>query len=246
MKHIITEPLSDKEFNKISWLNHEINAIVLSIRPHLKFIPNLYSIYEDYVLLIPLAKTENINFTKNANSDLNLKTICDVDDPRPECDIKTHRSYVYEELPKKTYDMVNLVCNSGLRYKVYAKIDFDVFVDKAYFHDVMKFMIDNHKRKIFYGDPMNHNSATERMAMNGKFYAVTDTLFDELCGCDFTEREKGLEDSWFGETLGWCVDKKKYKKGEGMVLLKSDESKVIHKTYYNQNVGLKLGRFASK
>ncbi|PVU85726.1 hypothetical protein BB559_006850 [Furculomyces boomerangus] len=245
VKHIITQPLSDEEFDEISWYSTIKNAIILSIHPHLKFIPNLYSIYEDYVLMMPLAKTESIRFTKNANSDLNLKTICDADDPRPECDVKTHRNYVYEELPKKTFDMVNLVCNSGLRYKVYAKIDFDVFVNKAYFHDVMKFMIDNHKRKIYYGDIMDSNSASRRIAMNGKFYAITDSLFEELCKCEFKEKDKGLEDFWFGQVLGWCIDKKRFKKGEKMVLLKSDESKVIHKNLYDQNVGLKIGRFAN-
>ncbi|PVZ97697.1 hypothetical protein BB558_006335 [Smittium angustum] len=233
--------LDSLEFDKVSYRDITLNSNIAFIPRNKKL--DMEEIFHEYLIIIPLAKTESIVWLRNLYSDLNLKILCDVDDLRSGCDIRTKNAYTYDTLPLKTYDMMKILCHSKDRYKAIVKMDFDIFINKFYFYNILKFLIKNSSRKIYYGDPMISNRVMMDLSMNGKVYAFTNPVLRDYCSCDIKRPTSGgLEDLWFGNNLIQCINSKNYKnKNEELFLLFSKEHHIYHKSFENNNVKLNTG-----
>ncbi|OMJ28321.1 hypothetical protein AYI69_g2202 [Smittium culicis] len=212
------------------------------IKPPEKKRNSLIELKDDYLMMVPMNKNEDIEWVKNMYSDMNMVTICDSEDKRKGCDVTLKNSYPYEELPKKTLEMFQMLCRNQHDYKVYAKIDFDTFISKEYIYKVFKYMIDNYKKRIYFGDPMNKNDQGNGIAMNGKFYAFTSTVLADFCSCKVPVPSKGLEDMWFGTALSKCYQDKNIDASSQILYLKSKEDLIHHKEYKKKNVDFQIGR----
>ncbi|OMJ09935.1 hypothetical protein AYI70_g10639 [Smittium culicis] len=196
--------------------------------------------------MVPISTYEDPEWMKNVYSDLNFVTICDKGDNREFCDINTERTYDYQELPKKSFDIFNRICGYERQYKVIVKMDFDVFIGKSYLYEVFSFMVENHSMRIYFGDPMGQTTESKGTAMNGKIYAVTSNIISDYCSCNTPEPGKRLEDMWFGQTVVECVKKKGYKPEEQIIYYHSKENLIYHKRYKKNNVDLQAGRKIEK
>ncbi|PVZ97320.1 hypothetical protein BB558_006729 [Smittium angustum] len=233
--------LTSKEFSSLRIYNQKKKAIFIDIDVYRKHPFRLNEIRDDYQVYMPISRNESIEWTKNLNSDINLSVVCDKNDNRIGCDIRTHRNYDYKTLNYKTFDIIKTICKNPRKHKVYMKMDFDIFIDKQYINDVLSFMINNHKKRIYFGDPMANYNGKRKVAMNGKLYAITDTLMNDLCNCKIKTTRPGLEDYWFGRVLHKCLDKKKDKQNS-IVLFRSNEKLIIHKKLIENSVKLQVGR----
>ncbi|OLY81000.1 hypothetical protein AYI68_g4901 [Smittium mucronatum] len=213
------------------------------VRPPKRIPKTLLSFRNDYLALIPLSRNEDPSWIKNLYSDLNFVSICDKNDTRELCDMYSPRLYSYYELTKKTFDMFNFFCKSGAhkQYKVILKMDFDLFIDKKYLYEVLDYMVKNNDRRIYFGDPMIV-PGENGIAMNGKIYGVTSNIIDDYCSCSNPEPESGLEDLWFGYTIGNCIKGKKYSLKDGLLYYNSLEHFIFHKKYKWGNVNYSSGR----
>ncbi|PVU90338.1 hypothetical protein BB559_004686 [Furculomyces boomerangus] len=170
-------------------------------------------------------------------------TVCDKNDDRKECGTRTKDNYVFDTLPKKTFDMFNDIC-SNLNSRAYFKMDFDVMIDKEYMAKVIRHMVDNSEKRIYFGDPMTYEK-DRAVAMNGKIYGMTRKLMSDYCKCGVKRPNTGLEDIWFGFQISDCV-KKKFEGKVVYSLLNVDNSKLFHKNYTDKGVRLQLGRFVKR
>ncbi|OLY82755.1 hypothetical protein AYI68_g3116 [Smittium mucronatum] len=214
------------------------------IRPRKEFPPTLISFRDEYLALIPMSKNEDPLWIKNVYSDFNIVTVCDKNDKRNGCDIRTSRNYDYNQLPKKSYDMFNYFCRTRAhrKYKAIFKIDFDLFIDKQYFYKVVEYMVKNYDKRIYFGDPMGHSSDDSFIAMNGKVYGVTSNIISDYCSCRHYDPGNGLEDFWFGFTIGKCIKRKKYNVENSLYYYHSLEHLIYHKEYQRNNVNYRSGR----
>ncbi|OLY77972.1 hypothetical protein AYI68_g7991 [Smittium mucronatum] len=214
------------------------------IRPRKVLPPTLLSFRDDYLVLMPLSKNEDPVWSKNLYSDFNFVTICDKNDTRKDCDMHSPRLYNYYELPKKTFDMFNSFCETRAheQYKVILKMDFDIFIDKQYLYKVIDYMVENHNKRIYFGDPMGRSSDDNNIAMNGKVYGVTSNIISDYCSCTYRKPNTGLEDFWFGYAVGSCVKEKKYNVEDSLLYYHSLEHLIYHKKYQRNNVNYRSGR----
>ncbi|OLY80043.1 hypothetical protein AYI68_g5871 [Smittium mucronatum] len=204
---------------------------------------NEISLKSDYVILIPIAKTESIDFIKNIYSDMNIKFFCDADDTRENCDFRSESKYQYNTLTQKTFDMFNIICNNTLEYKTYLKMDFDAYIDKKYVNSALKLMIDNEEKHLYYGVLTdNHNV----YYMQGRFYGTTRRLLQDFCEIKDEVDFFYAEDVWFGNVTQ--IIRKKIREigtGKDLIFMGVDETKVIHKKFKDKGVYLHLGRHLS-
>ncbi|OLY77971.1 hypothetical protein AYI68_g7990 [Smittium mucronatum] len=214
------------------------------IRPR-KLLPStLVSLRDDYLAMIPMSKNEDPVWIKNLYSDFNIVTVCDMNDKRDGCDIRTSRNYNYHQLPKKTFDMFNYFCKTRAhrKYKAIFKIDFDLFIDKQYFYKVVEYMVKNYDKRIYFGDPMGHSSDDGNIVMNGKVYGITSNIISDYCSCEHSDPNNGLEDVWFGDALGFCIKRKKYNVEDSVFYYHSLEHLIHHKEYRRGNINYRSGR----
>ncbi|OLY84855.1 hypothetical protein AYI68_g972 [Smittium mucronatum] len=196
---------------------------------------------QDYLIMVPLSKVENIVFLRNFYSDLNLVVICDADDNREGCDYHLKGNYEYGTLGQKTFDLFDFACKNFPGYKLYAKMDFDAYLDKNYVHGVLKFMMDNIDKRIYYGNPyMKHEHMI--VFMGGNFYALNAPLMADYCSCKIPDPDMFFEDEWYGHVLTNCTRSIKDGKDHEIHYMYNNMDKILHKEYKAQGVHVKLGR----
>ncbi|OMJ15116.1 hypothetical protein AYI69_g8315 [Smittium culicis] len=212
------------------------------VKPYKKVRESLLELSRDVLIIVPIGKLDDPEWIKNVYSDLNVITVCDNDDSREICDVKLPRNYTYKQLPKKTFDTLNLICGSEKQYKVFMKMDFDIFIDKSYMYEVLEFMLENQFSRVYFGDPMEEEREYKGVAMNGKVYAVTSKIVSDYCSCNNRDPDEGYEDSWFGYVIGRCVLKQNLALKDQTIHLHSKEQLIYHKNYINDSVNLFIGR----
>ncbi|PVU95738.1 hypothetical protein BB561_001650 [Smittium simulii] len=209
---------------------------------------NLYSdrrlteLEEKYLIYMPIAKYESIDWVKNYYSDLNFKTICDVDDGRKRCDVNLEKQYTYDDLRLKTYEMMQKFCKNDHtpgKYKFFAKLDFDTVLDKRYLYDVIRYISDNSDRRIYYGKTWPQDGFVE---MNGQFYAISGKLVDELCSCNMLYPTRAGEDTYFAEALHQCVRENLLPEDKEIIYIEYNNEYCKHAELNTDGVSLKLGR----
>ncbi|PVU98680.1 hypothetical protein BB559_001377 [Furculomyces boomerangus] len=233
--------LDSLEFNKLTYHDIDRNSDTVFIPRNKKL--DLGEIFDDYLVIVPLAKSESITWLRNLYSDFNFKIMCDVDDLRPGCDIRSKYHYTYDMLPLKTFDMMKILCNTRDRYKAIIKLDFDIFLNKHYFYSIVKFLIKNSSRKIYFGDPMSKNSDKSSVCMNGKIYAFTNPILKDFCSCNIKRPTTGgMEDFWFGNKMTECINSKNYRNyKDRLFVLYSKEHHIYHKLFKNNDIKLTIG-----
>ncbi|OLY84417.1 hypothetical protein AYI68_g1418 [Smittium mucronatum] len=242
-----------KSSNSSNWhlSTHGFNA--LKIKDESKFVnyvrlPKEYygpgklsDLGEEYLVMVPISKVEDIVFLKNFYSDLNIKVICDLDDPREECDHHLPGNYKYGSLDKKTFDLFKYACENFKGYKMYAKMDFDAYLDKNYAYGVIKFMMDNSDKRIYYGNPYM-DKKVKKVFMGGNFYAITSPLMADYCSCNIPTPMSVPEDEWYGNVLTDCTKELNDGKNHQIQYMYNDMKKILHKEYRSSGVHLRLGR----
>ncbi|OLY82963.1 hypothetical protein AYI68_g2908 [Smittium mucronatum] len=237
-----TRKVKDEVLGQIYFYDYETRRNFIKL-PEKFYVPGrIIDLYYQYQIIVPISKRESITFLKNFYSDLNVKVYCDVDDYRDGCDIRSDKSYKYHQLSYKTFDMFNYVCKNFEDFKIYAKMDFDAYIDKNYVYGVLKFISDNSERMIYYGNPILRNG---KVFNGGNFYAISGSLFRDYCSCKIHPPKKPNEDEWFGEVLNNCFYSKNYI-NETLIYMKNDMTKILHKHYTDDGVDIKLGRWVKK
>ncbi|PVU93497.1 hypothetical protein BB561_003251 [Smittium simulii] len=211
-------------------------------------LPNLptgkiIDLYDEYLIMVPMSKYEDIDFFKNFYSDLNTLIICDIDDKREGCDVNMESTYNYNTLREKTHDIFSKYCKFGKTHKFLAKMDFDAIINKQYLYKVVKFMADNSDKRMYFGNAFFESTG---IAMGGNFYALTERLVLDYCSCDTPLDHNNAEDLWFGRTINTCVKSKNLTDDEQIYFIRNDGSKIIHKDYVTNGVKLKLGKEVAK
>ncbi|OMJ12725.1 hypothetical protein AYI70_g8943 [Smittium culicis] len=186
-----------------------------------------------------MSKEESISYLKNVYSDLNIVTLCDFDDKRSGCDHHLPKNYTYDNLNEKMFDIFNYTCRNFPGYKVYAKMDFDAYVNKSYATSVLKFMIDNSEKRIYYGNPFKKSENI--VFMGGHFYAFTVPLLNNYCKCNVKKPEMFYEDEWLGHTLNNCTRLLNNGKSNLIHYMYMEEDKILHKEARFKGVKLDMG-----
>ncbi|OMJ08430.1 hypothetical protein AYI70_g11557 [Smittium culicis] len=201
---------------------------------------NLADLGQDYLIMVPISKIESITFLRNFYSDLNLLVMCDSDDTRPGCDHHLPGKYEYGTLNMKTFDLIQYACKNFPGYKMYAKMDFDAYLNKDYLHGVIKFISDNNDKRIYYGNSFM-SKEYHVVFMGGNFYAVSGLLMQDLCTCGIPLPDMYLEDHWFGVVVANCTTRFKDDKHEVHYMYNNGDM-IRHKEYKDDGVLVKLGR----
>ncbi|PVV01083.1 hypothetical protein BB560_004514 [Smittium megazygosporum] len=205
----------------------------------------VYELYNDYIILVPMSKYEDVDFFKNfLHNDLNIFIVCDKDDFRAGCDANLDSNYSYTTLREKTHDMFSKYCMLGRTHNMVAKMDFDAIINKDYLFGLTKFISDNKEKRIYYGNPFFRKNG---VAMGGNFYALSKQLMKDFCSCEHSRSSGALaEDLWFGETLNNCIIQKNFSGTDAILHLFNNQDKILHKVYSSNGVSLSLGRQALK
>ncbi|PVU88817.1 hypothetical protein BB561_005684 [Smittium simulii] len=242
LKPLPSLKLSDEEFHKLKFYNEEINGTMLTIPQNLYSDRHLTELKEKYLVYMPIASYESIEWVKNYYSDLNFKIICDGNDRRKRCDVNLEKEYTYSNLYLKTYEMMQHFCKNDYKpgkYKFFAKLDFDTVLDKRYLYDVIRYISDNSDRRIYYGFSWPHEDFVE---MNGQFYAISGKLVDELCSCNMLHPIRTGEDTYFGKALHQCVRENLLPKDKEIIYIENSRYYCDHGGVETDGVNLKLGR----
>ncbi|OMJ19329.1 hypothetical protein AYI69_g6667 [Smittium culicis] len=229
--------INDLKIKEMSFIHEENKVNTIKLPKEYYGPAKVVDIIDEYQIMVPITTQESITFLNNMYSDMNILTFCDKDDGRNGCDIVSKNKYQYSTLTKKTFDMFNYTCNNLKKYKVYAKMDFDAYVDKSYIHGVLKFMADNSDKYIYYGNPILRNG---NVFNGGNFYALSGAAFEEYCSCNLLSPDYYTEDQWFGDAVRLCLKEKHPEKPIYYML--NDMDKVLHKEYKDIGVDVKLGR----
>ncbi|OMJ12724.1 hypothetical protein AYI70_g8942 [Smittium culicis] len=120
-------------------------------------------------------------------------------------------------------------------------MDFDAYLDKKYVRNVLKFMIDNSEKRIYYGNPYMKKE-NNVVFMGGNFYAFTQTLLNDYCTCKIPNIDMDYEDEWFGNVLSACTKSLDGGQKKEIKFMYNDMSKILHREYKGKGVELKLGR----
>ncbi|PWA00770.1 hypothetical protein BB558_003203 [Smittium angustum] len=231
--------ISDSDVEKIKTFDTKFKVDTIPLPQDKNYTDLIGTLREQYLIMVPISKQESIGFFKNVYSDLNILIVCDADDNRSECDLQLNGNYEYKLLSHKIKEMLSVACNNLKGYKMYAKMDFDAYLKKDYVANLIKFLIDNNERRIYYGNPIIRE---DHLFMSGNFYAFTEQLFNDYCSCKIPRPDVWNEDYWFGKELEKCVKSKNLTKTEGTLHIINDQSKILHKKYTDIGVSLKLGR----
>ncbi|PVU84889.1 hypothetical protein BB560_007232 [Smittium megazygosporum] len=209
--------------------------------PKFKAEGDLWDLKGLYHIMVPMSKIEDIKYFKSFYSDLETEMICDGGNKRNGCDSYLKKEYDYFSLKHKTRDIFRRYCNSGQKHKVVAKMDFDtIVIDKKYLYNVLKFMIDNSDRPIYYGNPFLRDYGG--VSMGGNFYALNQKAMEYLCSCKMELSDVFAEDLWFGDVINNCTISKNLEGIDRINYLYNDNNKIIHKDYDAKGVSLRLGR----
>ncbi|OLY80994.1 hypothetical protein AYI68_g4904 [Smittium mucronatum] len=122
-------------------------------------------------------------------------------------------------------------------------MDLDTYIDKKYVDSVIKFIIENNDKRIYFGFP---RMAGKYLYNDGYFYGISGLLLQDYCSCKINPPTFSAEDVWFANTLHSCI-KEKNKKVPGSVNLnymRLDSTKIHHKNYDDKGIRLRLGRNA--
>ncbi|OMJ17969.1 hypothetical protein AYI69_g7217 [Smittium culicis] len=219
----------------LNWLNSTY------LRPRRAAKKSLLDLRNEYVIIMPINAKEDPQFIFELYSDANLITVCDRGDERAFCDVIVDPINGYWDLPAKTFDMFNRLCEGIHEYKVFIKMDFDIFINKDYLYDVITFMAENSDKRIYFGDNNYVDSEFKQPVMNGKIYAITSKILQDYCTCDIEKPGTGLEDYWLGYTIHNCTDSKNYTQADDIFQYKSHEKEIFHKKYGDYPVKISLG-----
>ncbi|PVV05317.1 hypothetical protein BB560_000165 [Smittium megazygosporum] len=241
--------LTDEELYKQMYFD-ERNQVYMLPTPVRKHNHSIIELYDDYLITLPIADYESIEWIKNLYSDVNIKVICDGHDNRKGCDIKLDQKYDYNSLYKKTYFSMDYICKNiynktDKKIKFFAKMDFDVVVNKKYLYSVIKFISDNSHLRIYFGNSSPFRDR-EGVEMNGQFYAISGALLDEYCNCDIPEAQGNGEDLWFALALHQCITDKYPPEERKMLYIENSRDWLKHGGYSDKGVELKLGRHTFK
>ncbi|PVU97031.1 hypothetical protein BB560_005774 [Smittium megazygosporum] len=233
--------LSDDEFKNIVINDKKLkigNRIKL---PDTKPDGDLYDLKGQYHIMVPMSSIEDIKFFKSFYNDLETETICDLGDDRDGCDSYLDKKYNYYTLKQKTRDLFQKYCSSGQKHKLVAKMDYDaIIIDKQYFYKVLKFMMDNSDKPMYYGNPFYRDYGG--ISMGGNFYALNQKAMEYLCSCKMELSDVLAEDLWFGDVINNCTISKNLEGFDRINYIFNDQSKILHKNYNAKGVSLKLGR----
>ncbi|PVV03232.1 hypothetical protein BB560_002301 [Smittium megazygosporum] len=209
--------------------------------PEFDVVGNMWDLRGQYHIMVPMSKIEDISFFKSFYSDLETETICDIGDNREGCDSYLDKAYTYNTLKEKTRDMFRKYCNSGQKHKLVAKMDYDaIIIDKQYFYKVLKFMMDNSDKPMYYGNPFYRYYGG--VSMGGNFYAINEKAIEHLCSCEMELSDVFAEDLWFGDVINNCTISKNLEGFDRINYIFNDGRKILHKNYNAKGVSLKLGR----
>ncbi|PVV00965.1 hypothetical protein BB560_004634 [Smittium megazygosporum] len=241
--------LTNEELKNLTYFDKR-NKVNMLPTPIMKHNHSIIELFDDYLITLPIADYESIQWVKNIYSDMNIKIICDGNDSREDCDIKLGQKYDYDTLYKKTYFSMDYICKNiynktDKKIKFFAKMDFDVMVNKNYLYSVIKFISDNSHLRIYFGNssPLRDREGVE---MNGQFYAISGALLDEYCSCNIPEAQGNGEDLWFALALHKCIADKYPPEERRMFYIENSRDWVKHAKYIDKGVQLVLGRHALK